>query len=78
SVLESTKVQLKRKNSLVIECKTINHRVEKKEDIIPVVEENNRGNSTNTENDKFDVTRSIVEEEMNIDHQEMSTQKKEE
>ncbi|CAG8493292.1 1706_t:CDS:2, partial [Gigaspora rosea] len=53
----STKVQLKRKNSLVIECKAINHGVEKMENIILVVEENNRGNST----------KAVTEEKINID-----------
>ncbi|CAG8807134.1 22185_t:CDS:1, partial [Gigaspora rosea] len=39
SVSESTEAQLKRKNLLVIECKTINYGVEKMKDIIPVVKE---------------------------------------
>ena len=65
-MLKSTEAQLKRKNSLVIECKTINHGVEKMEDIIPVVKKSNRDNPTKV----------VIEEKMNIDCQIIIKQKK--
>ncbi|CAG8790727.1 17348_t:CDS:2, partial [Gigaspora margarita] len=58
--------QLKRKNSLIIECKTINYRVEKIEDIILVAKKSNRDN----------LTKVVIEEKMNIDCQTIFKQKK--
>ncbi|CAG8462095.1 18955_t:CDS:2, partial [Gigaspora rosea] len=65
SVSESTEAQLKKKNSLVIEHKTINYGVEKMEDIIPVVKEKKKPEDimlVDKKNNKLDVTKSIVEE----------------
>ncbi|CAG8820428.1 6753_t:CDS:1, partial [Gigaspora rosea] len=66
SVSENTEKQLKRKDSLVIEYKTINHGVRKMEDIIPAVKESNRDNPTKV----------VIEEKMNIDCQTIIEQKK--
>ncbi|CAG8603502.1 1171_t:CDS:2, partial [Gigaspora rosea] len=47
-------------------CKTINHGVEKMEDIIPAVKKSSRDNSTKV----------VIEEKMNIDYQTIIEQKK--